>query len=224
MKHVRNTLFTVHLVLALFLITAVAHAKPVIVGSDSTLIVDEDVYTLKSEPPNYTGLMWEDGNSGKQVCGCGTMAFRAMQAFIKYLCLGKDKISRTVHIETGWSTPGAEEMYVEKMGWTRFSYADVAADPRYLTIEDAWYRFTLGGRSFLVTSDVHNYRFTPDPNHPGYHADWDFFAYRTYAKTQASGPEKAYFRDVVRPQYISNLMGETVFDVRLEVKTGRPRR
>jgi len=218
----KKILLAVNTILFLAVIVATVHAESVIVGSDSTLIVDGDVYTLKSQPPNYTGLMWEEEQGAMKVCGCGAQAFRAMQAMAAYL--GMDEFSRSIAIKTGWSTDGAEEMSVGKMGWingVNFSYGEAVTDPDYLTLQDAWYRFTVHGRTFLVTSDAHNYRFTPDPSHPGHHEGWSFFDYRTYAKTHATGPEKAYFKDVVRPQFISNLMGETVFDVSLEVRAGR---
>jgi len=193
-----------------------AHAATVTVGSESTISVDGTFYTLVGEKPN--GIMWEDdGLGGYKACGCKMSAFRALQALGDYLGMNDTFTTSAISIKTGWNTHGPEELYVETLGWVEgvnFSYADPITGVQYLTLADSWYEFTIGGHTYRVNLDDSIYDFTPDSNHAGYHADWDFFEYRTFAQTTTgTAAEKTYFVNVVKPQLMDTLKGETTFEV-----------
>lgn len=194
------------------------HAASVMVGAASTISVDGLSYTLVGDKPN--GVMWEeDGQGGYKSCGCKMSAFRALQAVGDYLGLNDTFTTAAMRITTGWNTHGPEELYDETLGWKmgeNFDYASPITDTKNLTLADAWYEFTLvpGGEGYRVNFDAWNYRFTHDSTLAGYHSDWDFFAYRTFAQnTIGTSDEMVYFRTVVRPQFIDNLKGETRFEV-----------
>ena len=118
---------------------------------------------------------------------------------------------------TGWNTDGPEELFVDNMPWTEadLTYADPITANEYLTLEDAWYKFTIEGTgTYLVSSKAGNYAIDADTGHTGYQDGWDFFDYRTYFKTnQGLDDTKFYFRDVARPQIVENFEGGTSFDV-----------
>lgn len=201
-----------------------AFAGRVTVGTDGGLTVDGAVYQLISpapaapgpDVPQGTGLMWEWDGSSWKACLCQMVSFRALQAVEKYLDLSGLESSRT-GIVTGWNTHGPEELYVDLMPWEEnlnFQYADPITAGSSLSIDDAWFRFTIEGKgTYEVKSDAENYRFTHDKTHAGYHEDWGFFDYRTFVKGGQSGPEKFYFSQHIRSQIVDNLKGETVFQV-----------
>jgi len=196
----------------------IAHADSVTVGSESTISVDGKSYTLVSAAPDYSGVMWEDnGSGGYQACGCRMSAFRALQAVGDYLHMNDTFSTSAISIRTGWNTDGPEEMYLETLGWEQdvnFSYASPITDNKYLTLADSWYEFTTGGHTYRVSLDASIYEFTPNTSHTGYHYDWDFFDYRTFAKTTPGiVPEKDYFKTVVKPQLVVKLEGAAQFDV-----------
>jgi len=198
---------------ALFLILTVslAGAVTITVAPESTVVVDGNHYTLVT-PPGGGGLMWE----GNKACLCAMTAFRALQAFGTFLSLSEFD-SHQISITTGWNTHGPEELFVDKMTWVagvNFAYADpITASPQ-LTLQDAWYNFTYQGNIYRVDSHYNNYRFSPVSSAPGYVAGWDFFAYRTAVQTGTATPaQRNYFRDIIRPQIVANLEGQTWFDV-----------
>lgn len=210
-----------------FGLSAAAYAERVTVDLDSTLTVDGNVYQLISDKPSSggpdvpdgTGLMWE-WNSDKgtwKACLCRMVAFRALQALEKNLGLTDIK-SDQINIVTGWNTHGPEEIYVDLMSWVEgdnFSYAGDITPGADLTLDDAWFRFTVEGYgTYEVTSSSLNYEFDHDENALGYHDDWDFFEYRSYFKKNEIGAEKAYFSSVIRSQIVDNLTGTSYFDVR----------
>jgi len=191
----------------------VAHADSVTVGPESTISVDGTSYTLVA--PHPEGVMWD---TPTKACGCKMFGFRALQAVGDYLGLNDTFARGGMGVTTGWNTHGAEDLYIETFDWVNgggeFAYASPITASPYLTLADAWYEFTIGGAPYRVQADASLYDFTPDPSHAGYHADWDFFDYRTHAQTTTgSSNEKVYFQNVVRPQFITHLQGATQFDV-----------
>lgn len=145
------------------------------------------------------------------------LSFRALQAVITQTAT-TDLSSAGTTIVAGWNTEGPEELFVENMPWVdgvNFSYGDGLTENSQMTLADAWFVFSVNGAGvFRVSSSAANYAFTPDAAHEGYHADWDFFDYRTYFQTHATmDAEKMYFRDVVRPQIVANFKNGASFEV-----------
>jgi hypothetical protein len=194
-----------------------AHGAIVNLTADDFVTVDGASYDLVSpQPPTGAGLMWEpDGSGGYKACICRMVAFRALQAVGQHVNIS-DFNSADTHILTGWNTDGPEELYVDNMPWvkdTNFAYADSMTPNEDLTRDDAWYQYTIGGQAYRVESRAGNYEFTHDDQVAGYHADWDFFDYRSYVKGGGTGDEKTYFSGVVRSQIVDNFKGATSFDV-----------
>ena len=208
-------------------LSGVAFAQLVTLSSDSALTVDGNVYQLISAKPatdgpgvpDGTGLMWEwnSGNGSWKNCLCRMVAFRALQALQNSLGLASIN-SDQINIVTGWNTHGPEETYVDAMTWVEgvnFDYADDITDGAYLTLNDAWFVFTIEGvGTYEVTSSYENYLFEHDSTVAGYREDWDFFDYRTHVKDVGTGDEVAYFSQVIRGQVVENLKGTTYFNVR----------
>ncbi|NDY71391.1 hypothetical protein DO021_21160 [Desulfobacter hydrogenophilus] len=209
-----------------FGLSAAAHAEFITVGSDSILTVDGAEYQLISakpssdgpEVPDGTGLMWEWNSTSTtwQACLCRLTAFRALQALETSLNL-TTITSDQIDIVTGWNTHGPEEMYVDLMTWVEndnFSYAGDITPGADLTLDDAWFIFTIEGiGTYEVTSSAQNYAFEHDVDAAGYQADWDFFDYRRYVKNGGTGDESTYFSSVIRSQVVENLTGTTYFEV-----------
>lgn len=190
-----------------------AHAAGVTVGAESTISVDGTSYTLVADY-SADGVMWDNPT---KACGCKMSAFRALQAVGDYLDMNDTFSTSAISIRTGWNTDGPEELYLETMPWVEgvnFSYATPITATKNLTLDDSWYEFTTGGHTYRVSMDQSTYYFKPDTGHAGYHSDWDFFEYRTFAQTTTGTPnEKVYFANVVKPQLINNLKGATSFEI-----------
>ncbi len=207
-----------------------AGAETVTVGAENAVTVDGSVRKLVSAapttgdpavtpPPAGTGLMWEWESSGGtwKACLCRMFSFRALQAVMVHTA-ATDLSSAGTKIIAGWNTEGPEELFVENMPWVEgvnFSYGEGLTENSQMTLDDVWFVFSINGAGvFRVSASVANYAFTPDTTHEGYHADWDFFDYRTYFKTHATmDAEKKYFRDVVRPQIVANFKNGASFEV-----------
>lgn len=167
--------------------------------------------------PEGTGLMWEWSGTNNQwkACICQMFAFRAFQVFGKYTRM-VDINSEIIDVTSGWNTDGPDEL-MEMIDWLGgFSYADPITENAYMTIEDAWYDFKISGMTVRVQSMADNYAFVHDTDHDGYHADWNFFDYRTAFKTgNGTAAEKTYFKNVIRSQIVNNFKGKTFFRVSL---------
>lgn len=205
------------------------HAEFLTVGSDDMvsediLVVDGVEYDLISDMPGIsgpnrpdgTGLMWEwntDNNQWK-TCICQMVAFRALQVFSEYTGM-TDIQSTYFNITTGWNTDGPEELLTAVDWQGGFSYAETITDNEYLTLDDAWYDFAIPGFIIRIRSMADNYDFVHNTTHEGYREDWDFFDYRTAFKTDSgTTAEKAYFKNVVRPQVVDNFKAETVYEIK----------
>ena len=182
-------------------------------GSEYILISDKPAGAQPLDPP---GLMWEYEVDHWKACICRMVAYRSLQALEQKLGLGNID-SSSINILTGWNTDGPEELYIDNMPWTEtdLAYADPITASEYLTLEDAWYEFTIEGTGIcLVGSQAENYAIDADTEHDGYQEGWDFFDYRTYFKTNTGMDDtKLYFKDVARPQIVENFKGATSFDV-----------
>lgn len=226
----RKTVTLVMVIMLSVYLWGCRHVEFVTVGSDDLesddiVVVDGVRYKLISsmpevpgpDRPDGTGLMWEWNSANNQwkSCICQMVAFRALQAFSKYARMA-DIHSEYFDITTGWNTDGPDEL-MELIDWQgTFSYADPITDNDYLTLDDAWYDFTIFNLTVRVRSTADNYQFVHNADHDGYHEDWDFFDYRTAFKTgNGTMAEKNYFKNVVRPQIVNNLKGETVLKVGL---------
>jgi len=217
-------------IVLLFEAAGVAGETLVTVGAENLVIVDGSTYKLVSPkpatgdpavtpPPADTGLMWEwsAAKGDWKSCLCRMGGFRALQAVGTFLSIDDFNSSRT-SIVTGWNTHGPEELFVENMPWvegTNFSYAAPITSGTQLTLDDAWFTFTIDGiGTYRVSTFARNYKIDHDTGHPGYHVGWDFFDYRTYYKTHTGmDAEKEYFRDVVRGQIVNNYKGDTRFNI-----------
>ncbi|MBM9612866.1 PEP-CTERM sorting domain-containing protein [Desulfobulbus rhabdoformis] len=206
------------LICTLVLSLATAEASPVYLGADSSLSVDGNSYTLVSEAPDTSGLMWEEKSPGSgeyKICLCSMFAYRAIQAFGQYLGIS-DLGTTTIDAVTGWSTDGPEHIFTT-LGWvvgTGFNYTDPITDSALLTLGDAWISFTIDTTTYKFSSLAENYAFTDDMSHAGYQTGWDFFNYRTHFKTHADMDDiKTYFQEVVRGQVVSNFKNGAAFEV-----------
>lgn len=218
----------VSVLLFIFGLSGVAYAQLVTVAATPiSITVDQNSYQLISEKPEAsgptipdgTGLMWE-WNSDKNVwktCLCRMVAFRALQALEDYL--GLEGInSNQVNIVTGWNTHGPEELYVDLMPWVEdvnFNYVDNITPGADLTLNDAWFIFTVEGYgSYKVSSSASNYEYQDDVNVAGYTEGWDFFDYRSYVKNGGTEDAATYFANVIRSQVAENFKGATCFEVK----------
>lgn len=219
---IRTTAAT--LVAILLLTATTCLATTVTVGSGAIYNVDGTTYNLitdplATDPPDYSGLMWEETSPGSgtyKACLCSMFSFRALQAIGQSLNI-TDLNSAYTSIVAGWNTDGPEHIFVDSMGWkigTNFAYADPIPASKDLGLKDAWLTFTIDGTTYKVSSLAENYAFTANTTHGGYHEGWDFFAYRTYFQsTSGMDATKEYFRDVIRGQIVENFKKGAAFDI-----------
>ncbi len=136
----------------------------------------------------------EDGKT--KVCICRCLCFRALQLLAAQFSDGvvpRDDIN----IFTGWTTRGAEELFVDAMGWSPSDLAFVtgAKGPYYLTIGDAVFFFVQKSTG-MVWKVKANETLYPK----------EFFTYRTLVKTgEATDEQKSFFQSALRPQAVVNL-------------------
>lgn len=136
----------------------------------------------------------EDGKT--KVCLCKCFCFRALQLLATQFAGGvvpRDDIQ----IYTGWSTEGAEELFVEIMGWSAgdLAFMTGAKHAAHLTIDDAYFFFVQKstGKAWKVTGKEGLY-------------PTEFFTYRTLVQTgAATDAEKVFFQKALRPQAVANM-------------------
>jgi len=142
-------------------------------------------------------------NGTTKVCLCKCLCFRALQLLATRF--GDGAIPRDdIQIYTGWTTDGAEELFVETMGWTHedLAFMKGATDATQLTIEDAYFFFIqkTTGKAWKVQARADLY-----PK--------EFFTYRTLAQSgQATDAQKSFFQKALRPQAEANMQALPLID------------
>jgi hypothetical protein len=109
-----------------------------------------------------------------------------------------------VRIYTGWTTDGAQELFIDTIGWAHEDLAFMAnaTDAAHLTIEYADFFFVQKstGKAWKVTAKRGLY--------PA-----EFFTYRTLVKTgAASDAQKSFFQKALRPQAVANMAALPLVD------------
>lgn len=143
----------------------------------------------------------EDGKT--KVCICKCLCFRALQLLA--IQFDDGVIPRDdIQIYTGWTTDGAEELFVETMGWAHedLMFMIDATDATQLTIEDACFFFVQKstGKAWKVQANEHLY-----PK--------EFFTYRTLVKTgKATNEQKLFFQNALRAQAVANMESLPLID------------
>ena len=152
---------------------------------------------------DFDKVKMEVENGITKVCICKCLCFRSLQLLSTQFTGGvvpRDDIK----VYTGWTTDGAEELFVETMGW---AHEDVvfmagATDAAHLTIGDAYFFFVQKstGRAWKVLAKEGLY--------PA-----GFFTYRTLVKTAtASSEQTVFFQKALRPQAAANLAAIPLID------------
>ncbi|QTA87008.1 sirohydrochlorin chelatase [Desulfonema magnum] len=158
------------------------------INTNTLSIVDADgvvnTYTYGEGQTNFTELLPEGGT--KQ-CFCQRLAFRSAQALMAtegFTALYPEGISKAdIRIVTKWNTDGAEELFVDNLGWADYDVKIKlnATEHNYLTAEDAVFYFVPrdGDTAWKVSAQAK--LFPPD-----------FFTLRTAAKTGGDADISAF--------------------------------
>jgi len=152
---------------------------------------------------DFDKVKMEVENGITKVCICKCLCFRALQLLATQFTGGvvpRDDIK----VYTGWTTDGAEELFVETMGWAHEDVAFMAGatDATQLTIEDAYFFFVQKstGKAWKVTAKEGLY-------------PTGFFTYRTLVQTgAATDAQKTFFQKALRPQAVANMKALPLID------------
>jgi hypothetical protein len=152
---------------------------------------------------DFDEVRLEEEDGVVKVCVCKSLAFRALQ-----LLAGRfaDAIvpRDDIRILTGWTTDGAEELFVDIMGWPAadLAFTAGATEATQLTITDAYFIFVRKstGEAWKVTADEDLY-------------PCGFFHYRTLIKSgRATSAEKQFWQTALRPQAVANMAAIPLID------------
>jgi hypothetical protein len=136
----------------------------------------------------------EDGVT--KVCICKCFCYRDFQLLATQFADGH--IPRDdIKVYTRWTTDGAEELFVEIMGWAHedLAFMTGATDAAHLTIKDAYFFFVQKstGKAWKVEAKEGLY-------------PTEFFTYRTLVQTgAATDAQKVFFQKALRPQAVANM-------------------
>jgi len=162
----------------------IANDRVAVASSGTTVIYNFDEVKMEIE----------DGKS--KVCLCRCLSFRALQILASQFPNGVIP-NDDIRIYTGWTTDGAEELFVDLMGWNHgdLSFLENSTDPVHLTTQDAVFFFVQrsSGNVWKVKTNEGLY-----PK--------EFFTYRTLIKTgQATDSQVIFFQTALRPQAVLNM-------------------
>ncbi len=185
------------LLAAVVCMVSVSHAHT-IVSNQVTVKSNEVEITY-----DFDQVKMEVENGVTKICICRCLCFRALQLLAAQFTDGvvpRDDIK----VYTGWTTDGAEELFVETMGWAHedLAFMTGATDAAHLTIEDAYFFFVQKStdKAWKVRASAHLY-----PK--------EFFTYRTLVKAgQATDAQKSFFQTALRPQAVANMEALPMID------------
>ncbi len=169
--------------------------KPDSSGDDNIVIVDDNLVSIND---NSLKVVRSNGEVRQYTYGEGEtkLSAQALLASPDFSALHPDGISVSdVRVVTQWNTGGAEELFVDSLGW---SSSDVkikkdATDRDHLTLEDAVFYFVQAGSDTAWRVSAQPDLFPPD-----------FFKLRTAARTGGE-EDMATFR-AVKKDAVENYM------------------
>jgi hypothetical protein len=169
------------------------------ISSNQVAVKSNDIVTTY----DFDKVKMEVENGITKVCICKCLCFRALQLLVTQFSDGV--VPRDdVRIYTGWTTDGAEELFIDTMGWAHeeVGFMSGATDATQLTIEDAYFFFVQKstGKVWKVTAKGGLY-------------PTEFFTYRTLIKTgAATDAQKSVFQKALRPQAVANMAALPLID------------
>jgi hypothetical protein len=198
-----------HTMLAAMLLAVVVYLGTTVAGAE-TILTNTVVVEAggRSTTYDFDEVRLEEEDGVVKVCVCKSLAFRALQLLADRFADGvvpRDDI----RILTGWTTDGAEELFVDIMGWPAgdLAFTAGATEATQLTINDAYFIFMRKstGEAWKVTADAALY-----PH--------GFFHYRTLIKSgQATSAERQFWQTALRPQAVANMEAIPLID-RLDIQ------